>query len=277
MPGRRPLTFADACRAVLADPAAAHSMDTTLAPVHARTVPENWGERRSQLVRRRVPTGVDRVLELGCGLGALLAPLGTHYEVVGADDRRAHLRFPTARGESVVCGRPVAPPVHSAFDAVCVLEPAVARHSAFDVCGGAYGALRPGGIVILAAPTDPEAVFDPEVETYRGSRYRLERAVDIGSDDVVSIDYRVTDRRDGNSVVTSEQRPLELTSTEGLTAALRSAGFTNVRVAGESDLPGVVVGTGVRPIDNGPPGGDRTAHSLDPAETGGWADDRSDE
>ncbi|MFB6251335.1 MAG: class I SAM-dependent methyltransferase [Halobellus sp.] len=258
MSGRRPLTFADACRAILADPTGAHSMDTTLAPVHARTVPETWGERRSHLVQRRVPTDVDRVLELGCGFGAVLGPLGTHYEAVGADDRRSHLRFPAARGESVVCGRAVAPPVHSAFDAVCMLEPAVARHSTFDLCGAAYGVLRPGGIVILAAPTDSEAVFNPSVETYSGSRYRLERAVDIASDGVVSIDYRVTDRRDGDSVVTSEQRQLELVTPEGLTAALRSAGFTNVRVAGESDLPGVVVGTGVRPIDNGPPGEELT-------------------
>jgi len=266
MTARRPPTFADACRAVLEDPGGDHGADTTLAPVHARTVTERWGERRAQLVRSRLPADVERVLELGCGVGVLLGRLGAGYEVVGVDDAAAHLRFPAVRGEAVVRGDPVDPPVAPVFDAVCALERSAARHSALDLCVAAYGSLRPGGIVVVAAPTDPEAVDEPGVETYSGSRYLLERAVDAASDGTVAVDYRITDRRTGDTAVATERRSVETTTADGLAAALRAAGFEDVLISGESDLPGVVVGRGVRPIETGAPGADLEALPLEDEE-----------
>ncbi|MFA1611512.1 class I SAM-dependent methyltransferase [Halobellus rubicundus] len=259
MVARRPPTFADACRAVLDDPAGDHAADTTLAPIHARTVPETWGERRAHLVRTRFPADVERVLELGCGIGALLGPLSARYDVVGVDDARAYLRFPAARGEAVVRGWPTDPPVGAAFDAACVLERSAARYGPLDLCVAAYGSLRPGGIVVVAAPTDPDAVIEPGVETYSGARYFLERAVDVAGDGTAVVDYRVTDRRTGDAAVATERRTVATTSADGLAAALQTAGFEDVLVSGESDLPGLVVGRGVRPVETGAAGADLEA------------------
>jgi len=246
-----PPTFATACEAVLAAPDRDHSTDTTLAPIRARTLPAEWGERRERLLARRFPSDVDRVLELGCGVGVLLDRLTERYDAIGIDDRLPHLRFAAARGGAVVRGRPTAPPVRNRFDGVCVMEHATARASAVDVCIGAYTALRPGGLAVVVAPTRAAGVAESGVETFTGSRYRLERAVDVASEGTVAVDYRVTDRRTGEATVTTERRTVETTTAEGLTAALRTAGFEDVLVSGESDLPGLVVGIGVRPVETG--------------------------
>ncbi|QCC47124.1 class I SAM-dependent methyltransferase [Halobellus limi] len=264
---RRPPTFADACEAVLADPSADHSEDTTLAPVRIRSVPDGWAERRERLVASRLPADVDRILELGSGLGGLLRRLGERYEAIGVDDRRAHLRFSQARGATAVQGAPTRPPVRAVFDAVCTVEEAVGRASAVDLCVAAVRSLRPGGIAVVAAPTDPAAVAEPGVATYSGPRYRLERAVDVVSEgspasyrtrsgaagDELVVDYRITDRQTGDSAVVTDRRTVRTTTADGLTGAFRTAGFEDVLVSGESDLPGLVVGRGVRPVETGVP------------------------
>lgn len=248
---RSPATFATACEAVLSAPNEDHSTDTTLAPIHARTLPDEWAHRRERLVTTRLSADVDQVLELGCGAGLLLRRLSDRYDAIGVDERPAHLRFAAARGGSVVQARPTAPPVRNRFDGVCGAEYAAARASAGELCVGAYTALRPGGIAVVAVPTDAGAVAESGVETYTGSGYRLERAVDIAGDGTVAVDYRVTDRRSGDTGVTRERRRVETTTAEGLTAAFRTAGFEDVLVSGESDLPGIVVGVGVRPVETG--------------------------
>lgn len=246
-----PATFATACDAVLSAPNRNHSTDTTLAPIHARTLPDDWARRRAAVMTARLSAGVDRVLELGCGTGLFLRRLGDRYDAVGVDERPAHLRFAAARGGSVVGGRPTAPPVRNRFDGVCAAECATARAPADALCVGAYTALRPGGIAVIAAPTDATAVVESGVETYIGSGYRLERAVDITGDGTVAVDYRVTDRRTGDTGVTRERRRVETTTPEGLTAAFRTAGFEDVLVSGESDLAKVAVGVGARPVETG--------------------------
>lgn len=248
----RPPTFAETCEAVLEDPTGDHSIDTSLAPIAARSTPDDWDERRARLVTSRFPADVDRVLELGCGVGGLLRRLDERYDAVGVDDRRAHLLFSAARGGPVVLGAPTRPPVIPAFDGVCAVEDATGRTAALDLCVAAYGSLRPGGIAVVAAPTDPAAVAEPGVETYSGSRYRLERAVDVDdAADRVIVDYRVTDRQTGDTAVVTEERAVATTTADGLSAALRTAGFEEILVSGESDLPGLVVGRGVRPIETG--------------------------
>lgn len=245
----RPPTFADACASVLEDPTSGHRGDTTFAPVVVRTLPESWGERRAQLVASRLPADVEQVLELGCGVGALLRSLGPRYDVVGVDDRAAHLAFSAARGGTVVRGSPTVPPVKPVFDAVCSVETATARTPLAELCTAAYEALRPGGIFVVAAPSTPTAVLEPGVETYSGSRYLLERAIDVAGSGATTIDYRVTDRQTGATAVVTEHREVETTTADDLTDALQTAGFEQVLVAGESDLPGVVVGRGVRPVE----------------------------
>jgi SAM-dependent methyltransferase len=244
-------TFAAACEAVLAAPDRDHSTDTTLAPVHARTLSEGWGTRRDDLITARLPADVDRLLELGCGVGALLDRIADRYDAVGVDERSAHLQFAAARGGAVVRGRPTDPPVRNRFDGVCATEYATARSPAVDVCAGAYAALRPGGLAVVAAPTAASGVAESGVTTFTDSRYRLERAVDVENECTVAVDYRVTDRRTGETAVTTERRTVETTTADGLTAALRTAGFEDVLISGESDLPGVVIGLGARPVDTG--------------------------
>ncbi len=246
-----PPTFAAACEAVLAAPEHSHSADTTLAPVHARALPDGWGRRRAEAVTAQFPADVDSVLELGCSVGVLLDRLADQYDAVGIDDRRSHLRFAAVRGGSVVQGRPVAPPVRNRFEGVCAAEYTTARTPAVDVCVGAYAALRPGGLAVVVAPTDASGVTESGVRTFTGPRYRLERAVDVVSGDAVAVDYRVTDRRVGETAVTSERRAVETTTPDGLTAAFLTAGFEDVLVSGESDLSGVVVGVGARPVETG--------------------------
>jgi SAM-dependent methyltransferase len=244
--------FAEACEAVLEDPSADHSIDTTLAPVAARSTPDGRDDRRARLVTARFPADVERVLELGCGVGGLLRRLDERYDAVGVDDRRAHLLFSAARGGPVVLGALTRPPVIPAFDGVCAVEDATGRTAALDLCVAAYGSLRPGGIAVVAAPTDPTVVAEPGVETYSGSRYLLERAVDVDdTEDRIIVDYRVTDRQTGDTAVVTEERAVAITTADGLTAALRTAGFEGIRVSDESDLPGLVVGRGVRPIETG--------------------------
>ena len=252
MPDRSPLpTFAAACEAVLAAPAADHSTDSTLAPVFERTLPDGWGDGRAETVTTRFPADVDRVLELGCGVGALLERLADRYDAVGIDDRPTQLRFAAARGGAVACGRPTDPPVRSRFDGVCATEYATARAPAVDVCVAGYAALRPGGLAVVVVPTDASGVADSGVETFTGPRYRLERAVDVVSGDAVVVDYRVTDGRSGETSVTTERRTVETTTAEGLTAALRTAGFEDVGVSGAGDDSGVAVGVGARPVETG--------------------------
>lgn len=244
-------TFTDACEAVLSTPDANHSADTTLAPVHARTRPDDWGRKRGRIVAARLPADVERVLELGCGTGALVHRLADQYDAVGVDERRAHLRIAAAWGGSVARGRPAAPPVRARLDGVCAAEYAVARVSAGALCVAAYTALRPGGIAVVAAPTDVSAIAESGVEIYAGAGYRLERSVDVAADGDVTVDYRVTDRRSGATAVTRERRHVETTTAKGLVAAFRTAGFEDVLASGESDLPGIVVGVGARPIETG--------------------------
>jgi SAM-dependent methyltransferase len=246
-----PATFADACAAVLSAPEGSHSADTTLAPVHVRTIPDGWGRRRARLVAGRLPADVTRVLELGCGTGLLLRRLAGRYDAVGVDDRRAHLQFAAVSRQRILQGSPASPPVRNRFDTVCAMERVTARASAAAVCGGAYAPLRPGGIAVVAAPTDAAAVAESGVETYAGSAYRLERAVDAAADGTVTVDYRVTDRRSGDTGVTRERRRIETTTPEGLRAAFRTAGFEDVHVSAESDLSEIAVGTGVRPVETG--------------------------
>lgn len=264
---RRPPTFAEACEVVLADPTAAHSEDTTLAPVRVRSIPGGWTDRRAQLVASRLPADVDRILELGSGVGALLRRLEERYDTVGVDTRVSHLRFSQARGATAVRGAPTRPPVRPVFDAVCAVEEAVGRASVADLCVAAFRSLRPGGIAVIAAPTDPAAVSESGVETFSGSRYLLERAVDVVAErspaadgrqsgtagDELVVDYRVTDRQTGEAAVVTDRRTVATTTVDGLTAALRTAGFEDVLVSGESDLPGIVVGRGVRPVETDVP------------------------
>ncbi|MDS0294626.1 class I SAM-dependent methyltransferase [Halogeometricum luteum] len=259
MPPRpRPPSFADACARVVENPGADHSLTTTLAPVRARIdVSEAASARtdtRERLLAARLPADVDRVAELGCGTGTLLDRLREEYDAVGVDRFPAFLAFAAARGAPVVRGDPAAPPLRAAFDAVCSFDAVGAsrRASLSAFLAGAYATLRPGGILVVGACSDPRAVAESGVETYRGARYVLERAVDVApGESVVHADYRVTDRRTGETGVTSEETPFRVVDAGEVRAALDDAGFADASVAADAGVEGEVVATAVRPVETG--------------------------
>lgn len=251
---RRPPSFADACASVVSDPDAEHSLRTTLAPVQARiAVSEAETARaaaRAELLRARLPADVERVLELGCATGTLLERLSETYDTVGVDSAPELLSFAAARGETVVCADPVKPPVRAAFDAVYAFDHLTARRSLAAVCEAAYATLRPGGIAVLGSVTDAGAADSAGVETYRGARYVLERAVDVAPDPpVVHADYRVTDLRTGAVGVASERTPLVVVEPASVRETLEAAGFADVRVLSDAGDDGEHVVTAVRPVE----------------------------
>lgn len=249
----RPPSFADACARVVEDPGADHSLTTTLAPVRARMdVSEAASalmDARRELLAARLPADVDRVAELGCGTGTLLHRLSGDYDAVGVDSFPRLLAFAAARGESVVCGDPTAPPLRAAFDAVCAFDRGGGR-ALSDLCAGTYATLRPGGILVAGVPSDARTVAESGVETYRGARYVLERAVDVArGESMVHVDYRVTDLRTGAVGVTSERTPFRVVDAAGVREALDDAGFEDVSVSADAGVDGELVATAVRPVE----------------------------
>ncbi|WP_049916617.1 methyltransferase domain-containing protein [Halogeometricum pallidum] len=257
-PRPRPPSFADACARVVEDPGADHSLATTLAPVRARMdVSEAASARtdaRRELLAARLPADVDRVAELGCGTGTLLDRLREEHDAVGVDPAPGLLAFAAARGASVICGDPANPPLRAAFDAVCAFDAAGTPPSAplSALFEGAYATLRPGGILVAGALSDARAVADSGVETYRGARYVLERAVDVApGESAVHADYRVTDRRTGAVGVTSERTPFRVVDAADVREALDDSGFEDASVVADAGVEGELVVTAVRPVETG--------------------------
>ncbi|SFR60966.1 class I SAM-dependent DNA methyltransferase [Halogeometricum limi] len=254
MPRPRPPSFADACARVVSDPDAAHSVTTTLAPLQARLAVTEAEDRRTDarfdLLRRTLPADVERVAEFGCGTGTLLSRLDDEYDAVGVDSAPGLLAFAAARGGSVVCGDPARPPLRAAFDAVCSFEHLGANRPLSALSEAAYATLRPGGLFVFDALSDPQAAATSGVETYRTARYVLERSVDVARrPPVVHADYRVTDLRTGEVGVTSERLPFRVDDAESIEETLESAGFVDVSVSDDGGTAGEVVGSAVRPIE----------------------------
>jgi SAM-dependent methyltransferase len=242
---------------VVENPGDDHSLTTTLAPVRARMdVSETASARtdaRRELLAARLPADVDRVAELGCGTGTLLDRLREDYDAVGVGRFPELLAFAAARGAPVACGDPTDPPLRAAFDAVCAFDrgasPADSLSARF---AGAYATLRPGGILVAGAPSDARAVAESGVETYRGARYVLERAVDVApGESVVHADYRVTDRRTGAVGVASERTPFRVATADEVSEALDAAGFEDASVVADAGVDGELVATAVRPVETG--------------------------
>ncbi|MDS0299302.1 methyltransferase domain-containing protein [Halogeometricum sp. S1BR25-6] len=257
MPSRpRPPSFADACARVVEAPDADHSLTTTLAPVRARMdVSEAASARtdvRRELLAARLPADVDRVAELGCGTGTLLDRLCEDYDAVGVDRSPELLAFAAARGAPVVRGDPANPPLRAAFDAVCAFDATGVSPPAplSALFAGAYATLRPGGILVAGAFSDARAVAESGVETYRGARYVLERAVDVAlGESAIRADYRVTDRRTGAVGVASERTPFRVVDASEVRAALDDAGFADASVTADVGVEGELVATAVRPVE----------------------------
>lgn len=251
MPRPAPPTFADACERLLRDPADDHSIGTTLAPLADRLLDDARVAGRFEAVRAFAPADGD-ALELGCGVGGVLSRLSDRYDrTVGVDRRPELLRFAARRAPAaaVVAGDAARLPLSATFDAVVSFGYLASHGDETEVdalLDAATDRLPPGGSLLVDGVVDAVAVREEAVGVYRGSGYRLERAVtDLPATDHAGVDlrvdYRVTDERSGDSAVASETIPVFVHDPERLRAAAEAAGLSDVRVVRAAADEGTVV------------------------------------
>lgn len=253
-PRSRPPAFGDACEAVLSDPDGDHSLCTTLAPLYARMKAgdNDTLDAQRRVLDARLPADVSDVLELGCGVGELLARLSARYDAVGVDEFPELLSFAAMRSLDVVLGDPTRPPIRGTFDAACAFDCRSAYVPLAEFCAAARESLRPGGIFVFDVPSDARAAESSGVDTFRNGRYHLERAVDVAPDPVVvRADYRVTDRRTGATATTTERTRMRTYDTDSVRAVLRDAGFVDVEVCTDVGGDGAFVASAVRSVETG--------------------------
>ena len=115
-----------------------------------------------------------RVLDLGCGTGAVLATLGWRWEAVGLDMSDQALGYCRERGiDALALGRGEQIPFASGvFDAVVALD--VFEHIEDDAAAlrEAYRVLRPGGVLILSVPAFMSLWGPHDVALMHFRRYR---------------------------------------------------------------------------------------------------------
>ncbi|MFD1567744.1 class I SAM-dependent methyltransferase [Halolamina litorea] len=233
-------TFADACERVLRDPDGEHSLYTTLAPVFDRLTDEERVAGDFEAVQAFAPESGD-ALELGCGVGALLAHLTDRYDrTLGIDSHHELLRFTAHRAPAaeVAVGDPLDPPTAASFDAVVAMagpaSPPVVEDPTALIETGA-DRLADGGTLLFRAVTDGGAVRDAveSVGVLTGSGYRLERSVtDFPAEDGIDLrmGYRATDVGESESATTSETIHVPVHDRESLRDAAENAGLENVRL-----------------------------------------------
>ena len=240
MPRPAAPTFPDACERVLRDPDAEHSLYTTLAPLFDRLTTEERVLGEFEAVRAFAPESGD-ALELGCGVGALLAHLTGRYDrVLGVDPRPALLRFTAHRAPEagVVVGDPERPPTDTQFGTVVSMAAPAAQHGDPEaLIDAAVDRLAPGGTLLLRAVTSEAAVraSTESIGTFRGSGYRLERSVTErpGAEGFeLQMGYRVTNEETRERATTSETVRVEIHDAERLREDARDAGLEDVRLVG---------------------------------------------
>ena len=133
------------------------------------------------LTRRIPPSHAVRLLDVGCGTGAILARLAGHYDVHGTDESPHAVEHCRKRG---LTGLHVGPletlPPAQPFDVVTLLD--VIEHADDDVglLRAAGARLRPHGHVLVTVPAYPSLWGIHDVVTHHRRRYTrdtLARAV----------------------------------------------------------------------------------------------------
>lgn len=242
MPRPAAPTFADACERLLRNPDGEHSLYTTLAPVFDRLTDEERVAGDFEAVRAFAPESGD-ALELGCGVGALLAHLRDRYDrVLGVDAHHELLRFTAHRAPAagVAVGDPLRPPTEESFDAVVAMAGPAAPPAVDDpeaLVETTAERLASDGTFLLRAVTDAAGIRDAveSVGVLSGSGYRLERSVtDLPADGGVDLrmGYRATDETSGDAATTSETVHVPVHDAESLRDAAEAAGLADVRLLG---------------------------------------------
>jgi len=240
MPRPAAPTFADACERLLRSPDGEHSLYTTLAPVFDRLTDEERVEGDFEAVQAFAPESGD-ALELGCGVGALLAHLSERYDrTLGVDAHHDLLRFTAHRAPAadVTVGAPLDPPTAAEFDAVIAMAgpaaPPVVDDPAALIETGAER-LADDGTLLFRAVTDADAVRESveSVGVLTGSGYRLERSVtDFPADGGIDLrmGYRATDVNEAGSATTSETVHVPVHDRDALRGVAEDAGLSDARL-----------------------------------------------
>jgi len=124
--------------------------------IAAPLAPHAW--LRYDLVKRTMPGGVSRVLEIGCGRGGFGARLAQRYDYVGIEPDAASYAVAKERISAVGAGevRNIASGTlgDETFDLVCAFE--VLEHIENDETAVKEWAsrVRPGGWLLLSVPAD---------------------------------------------------------------------------------------------------------------------------
>jgi SAM-dependent methyltransferase len=251
MPRPAAPTFADACERLLRNPEGEHSLYTTLAPVFDRLTDEDRVAGNFEVVQAFTPESGD-ALELGCGVGALLAHLTDRFDrTLGVDAHHEMLRFTAHRAPmaDVAVGDPLRPPTDAVFDAVVAMAGPAAPpvvDDATDLIETGADRLSPEGTLLLRVVTDEAAIRDQveSVGVLSGSGYRLERSVtDLSASHGIDLrmGYRATDERSGESATTSETVAVPVHDTESLRAAAVATGLEDVRLLDGGDGTSLLV------------------------------------
>ncbi len=124
------------------------------------------------LVRRLPPAPGVRLLDVGCGTGAILSRLAGHYEVHGTDESPQAVEHCRKRGLTRLHVGPLDTlPPQPPFDAVTLLD--VIEHADDDVAllRAAGARLGPNGHLLVTVPAYPSLWSIHDVVTHHRRRY----------------------------------------------------------------------------------------------------------
>ena len=198
-------------------------VEETLAPVYDALVAgvDDPYDDQAWIVDAELEAEAASILEVGCGVGGLLARLAADRDrVVGVDERGDALWFARQRTDApVVRGDPATLPFDGEFGACVSLGCRTGRLE--DRWDGAH------------------------------DRYRLRRSVaagEVSGDRArVAVEYSLSDDRTGDSVEASETLSIRLFEADDLASSLASLGFVDVEVTRNPGVDDAVLATASKP------------------------------
>ena len=136
-------------------------------------------------VRSALPAGARRVLEIGCGDGAVAAMLGgSGLEVLALDSDEAAVASARARGVDARCAEWPHGDLGAGFDAILFTRSLHHVHELEEAVAAAIAALAPGGRIVVEDFAFGEA-DEPTLAWFRDLALDLRRQGSLGSSDLV--------------------------------------------------------------------------------------------